>query len=258
VPSFICETCGVEYAESAEPPERCAICEDERQYVGLNGQRWITAEKLRADHCADVREEEPGLLGIGIRPEFAIGQRALLHGGVLWDCVPLLDDETVAAVEAHGGLRAIALSHPHYYSAISEWSLRFDVPVYVHADDERWLQRRDGQIELWQGETLELGSGLTVIRCGGHFAGACVLHSGELLLTGDTIQVIPDRAFVSFMYSYPNLIPLDAAGIRRIVAAVEPFAFDRIYGAWWGRVVRSDAKAAVRRSAARYVEAIGG
>jgi hypothetical protein len=77
-----------------------------------------------------------------------------------------------------------------------------------------------------------------------------------VLLTGDTIQVIPDRSHVSFMYSYPNLIPLDEAAVRRIVAAVEPFTFDRIYGAWWGRVVPREARDVVQRSAERYMRAI--
>jgi glyoxylase-like metal-dependent hydrolase (beta-lactamase superfamily II) len=258
MPYWICETCAVQYPESAEPPERCAICEDERQYVGLDGQRWTTLEKLRASQRAEIREEEPGLLGIGMEPSFAIGQRALLVGDVLWDCIPLLDEAIVEAVRARGGLSAIALSHPHYYSTICEWSEAFDAPVYVHADDAEWLQRRDGRIEPWTGETLDLSGRLTVVRCGGHFPGASVLHWAErgILLTGDTIQVIPDREWVSFMYSYPNLIPLDAAAIQRIVAAVEPLEFDRIYGAWWGRVVPAGAKEAVVRSAERYIAAI--
>jgi glyoxylase-like metal-dependent hydrolase (beta-lactamase superfamily II) len=249
----------VQHPESAEPPPRCAICEDERQYVGLGGQRWTTLEELRTSHRAEIREEEPGLLGIGMEPSFAIGQRALLVGNVLWDCIPLLDDAIVEDVRARGGLTAIALSHPHYYSTICEWSEAFDAPIYVHADDAAWLQRRDGRIVPWTGETLDLGGGLTVVRCGGHFAGASVLHWAErgILLTGDTIQVIPDREWVSFMYSYPNLIPLDAEAIRRIVAAVAPLDFDRIYGAWWGRVVPAGAKDAVVRSAERYVRAIG-
>jgi glyoxylase-like metal-dependent hydrolase (beta-lactamase superfamily II) len=224
----------VQHSESAEPPPRCEICEDERQYVGLDGQRWTTLAELRTRHRAEIREEEPGLIGIGMEPSFAIGQRALLVGNVLWDCIPLLDDAIVEEVRARGGLTAIALSHPHYYSTICEWSEAFDAPVYVHADDAEWLQRRDGRIELWTGETLDLGGGMTVVRCGGHFAGASVLHWAErgILLTGDTIQVIPDREWVSFMNSYPNLIPLDADAIHRIVAAVEPLEFDRIYGAW--------------------------
>jgi hypothetical protein len=73
------------------------------------------------------------------------------------------------------------------------------------------------------------------------------------LLSGDIIQVVSDRRWVSFMYSYPNVIPLSPAKVRGIVASVEPFEFERVYGAWWERVVRSDGKAAVRRSAERYI-----
>ena len=77
------------------------------------------------------------------------------------------------------------------------------------------------------------------------------------LLTGDTIMVVPDRRWVSFMYSYPNLIPLDGAAIAGIVTAVEPYQFDRIYGSWPESIVDTDAKAAVRRSAERYIARIG-
>jgi hypothetical protein len=261
VPHFICVACGVQHAESPEPPASCAICEDERQFVPPEGQRWTTLEELRGDHRNEVRDDA-GFTGIGTEPSFAIGQRALLvpAGGsnVLWDCITLLDDETVRAVEERGGLRAIAISHPHYYSSLVEWSRAFGgVPVHLHADDREWVLRPDRCVELWEGETLDLGDGLTLIRCGGHFPGGQVLHTGRTLLSGDIVQVIPDRRHVSFMWSYPNLVPLDAAAIRRIVAALEPFEFDRIVGAWWGRVVPEDAKARTRRSAERYVRAIG-
>jgi len=110
----------------------------------------------------------------------------------------------------------------------------------------------------------QFGDGLTLIHCGGHFAGSTALHWGAgadgkgALLTGDTITVVSDRRFVSFMYSYPNLIPLNASSINRIVQSVEPFAFDRIYGGWWERLVAPDAKGAVKRSAERYLRAIQG
>jgi hypothetical protein len=77
-----------------------------------------------------------------------------------------------------------------------------------------------------------------------------------VLLTGDTMQVAKDTRFVSFMYSYPNMIPLNAQKVQRIVEAVEPYAFERIYGGWWDTVVAEDAKAAVKRSAERYIRAI--
>ena len=46
MPAYICLTCGVQYAPSERPPERCPICEDERQYVGWQGQQWTTLEEL--------------------------------------------------------------------------------------------------------------------------------------------------------------------------------------------------------------------
>ena len=140
-----------------------------------------------------------------------------------------------------------------------EWARAFDARVLLHAADRDWVMRPDERIELWEGETREVGAGLTLVRCGGHFEGGTVLHweGGNALLSGDIVQVVPDRRVVSFMYSYPNLIPLDAEAINRIVGALEPYDFDRIYGAWWGRVVAADGKAVVSRSAERYLRAIG-
>jgi hypothetical protein len=109
---------------------------------------------------------------------------------------------------------------------------------------------------------LPLWDNLTLINCGGHFEGGTVLHFPEgangkgALLTGDIIQVVQDRRYVSFMRSYPNMIPLGATAINHILEAIEPFSFDQIYGAWWKANVLSNAKAAVARSAERYVRAI--
>ena len=112
------------------------------------------------------------------------------------------------------------------------------------------------------GETKQIAPGVTLIRTGGHFPGSTVLHWAEgaagcgVLMTGDSIMVVPDTRWVSFMYSFPNLIPLNAKAVERIVKAVKPFAFDRIYAGWWDRVLDGDAKAAVQRSAERYIAAI--
>jgi hypothetical protein len=258
---FVCKTYGVQFAASDSPPPSCPICEDERQYVPQSGQQWTTLEALREDHANRI-EAEGELTAIGTEPKFAIGQRALLvpwgERQLLWDCVTLLDDDTAAEVERRGGLAAIAISHPHYYSTMVEWGRRFDCPVYLHADDAEWIMRPDPVLELWEGETKELGDGLTLIRCGGHFAGGTVLHRAEgdgSLLSGDIVQVIPDRRHVGFMYSYPNLIPLPAAAVEAIRAALDPFAFATLYGAWWGTVIE-DGKGAVERSAARYARAV--
>jgi hypothetical protein len=206
-------------------------------------------------------------MGIGTTPEFAIGQRALLlqrpQGNLLWDCIALLDQATIDVVTALGGLSAIAISHPHYYTTMIDWSRAWgNVPVYLHEADRQWVQRPDRVIEFWSGDTHALGPGLTLVRCGGHFAGGTVLHwaggaSGRgALLVGDILQVTMDRRLVSFMRSYPNMWPLSRAAVERIVRAVEPFAFDRIYGAWWDRHVDADARAAVLRSRDIYIDAL--
>jgi hypothetical protein len=95
-------TCGAQFAPSTEPPSSCLICLDERQYVGHDGQQWTTLADLCETHQARVEQIEPGLVAIGIEPEFAIGQRALLLSGVLWDCVPPVEDEIERVVAATG------------------------------------------------------------------------------------------------------------------------------------------------------------
>jgi hypothetical protein len=263
--NWICCTCATQFADSDEPPSACPICEDERQYVGLGGQRWTTRAELARAHRCDVREDA-GMLGVGVEPSVAIGQRMLLletgEGNVLWDMIPLVDDAALEAVRARGEVRAIAISHPHYYSGMVEWSQALadlqgsSVPILLHEADREWIMRPDPAIELWSGETRELGGGATLLRLGGHFEGGTVLHHGETLLAGDIVQVIPDRRFVGFMWSYPNLIPLPPAEVERIAAALEPWRFERIVGAWWERVVERDGNDVVRRSAERYVRAL--
>jgi len=259
--SHLCRACGTQYAGET-PPDLCPICDDPRQYVPHDtGQVWVPWDAYLDSHEADIHDDH-GILGIGATPEFGIGQRALLvesaAGNVLWDCIPYLDDTIVERVTAEGGLAAIAVSHPHFYTAMVEWAHAFGCPILVHESERPWVMRPDPSIRFWEGETHSLASGLTLVRCGGHFEGSQALHWAErrALLVGDTVQVIPDRSFVGFMRSYPNLIPLPAAKVQAIAAALEPFAFDAIYGGWWGRVVEGDGSAVVRRSAERYVLAL--
>jgi hypothetical protein len=178
--------------------------------------------------------------------------------------VPPLDDATVKAVQALGGLAAVAVSHPHYYTTMVEWAHAFGkVPVHIHKDDAQWVMRPDDCVKFWEGETKPLLGGLTLVRTGGHFEGFQVLHwpagaGGKgVLLSGDQPYVCMDRRWVSFMYSYPNMIPLNPAAIRRIVKSLKPVAFDRIHGAFPDQVVKEKGKAAVEKSAERYLKSIG-
>jgi len=267
--AFICTACGTQYAPRETPPAHCTICEEERQYVPPTGQSWTTLKALAARAFNAYREHEPGVIGIGTQPNFAIGQRALLirtlHGNVLWDCIAMLDDATVAIVKALGGISAIAISHPHFYTTMVEWSRAFGgVPIHLHAADRDWVMRPDPAIEFWEGETRALLPDVTMIRGGGHFPGGSVLHWAKgaggrgVLCSSDIATVATDRKFLTFMRSYPNFIPLSAPEVEGIAAALAPFRFDTIYGHYFDRVIPRGGEDVLRRSVARYLAAIGG
>jgi len=280
MPCFICTACGMQYAPSDKnpnlPPALCVICEEERQYVPPRGQSWTTLAALSQSHMNSMREYEAGVLGIGSEPKFGIGQRALLlrtsSGNVLWDCVATLDAATVTAIKGLGGIQAIAISHPHFYTTMVEWAHAFDCPIHLHGADKAWIMRPDPAIKLWQGDTLTLWDGVTLIRCGGHFEGGSVLHWQEsknggangrgqekgIVCSGDILTVATDRKWLSFMRSYPNFIPLSQKEVERIGAAMAPFSFDVLYGHYFDRVIAKDAKSVLEKSIARYIAAING
>jgi hypothetical protein len=260
----------VQYSPSDSPPERCIICEDERQYVGWGGQRWATMEELLREGRQNVlREEEPNLYSLETQPAIAIGQRALIartpHGNVMWDCVSLVDDAGLGALREIVGLAAIAISHPHFYAAMCTWSAAIgNCPIYIHAADRQWVTYPAAAVTFWEGVSREILPGVRLVNTGGHFEGATVLHlpagaeGRGILLSGDTATVVMDRRYVSFMYSYPNLIPLGEAAINRIVETLRPYKFERVYGGWNGRVVAIDGSDAIERSAERYLRFIRG
>ena len=206
------------------------------------------------------------MIGIGTTPSFAIGERALLiqspQGNILWDCMSLIDEETITHIKQLGGLTAMAISHPHYYSTMVEWANSFNIPIFLHEADRQWVMHPSERIIFWSGETYPLSDDLVLIRLGGHFAGGTVMHWQQgadgkgALLSGDIIQVVADRQWVSFMYSYPNLIPLPSTEIKRIRDTIAHYPFERLYGAWFERVVTHDAHTVVLRSADRYIRAL--
>jgi len=266
MPAFICTTCGTQYPITGQPQAACVICQDPRQYVNPQGQAWTTMAALRQTHFSTFRRMEQGLIGIGTAPAFAIGQRALLlrtqQGNIMWDCTSFLDDTTTTIVAALGGIAGIAVSHPHFYGAMIDWSHAFgSVPVFVHARDRKFVTRLDPVIHFWEAETYEVTAGVTLIRCGGHFEGGSVLHWAQgagglgVLLGSDILSVTPDRR-LSFMRSFPNLIPLDASSVLHIADSLDRWPFEAIYGSSWDKVVPAAAKTVLALSVQRYVNAV--
>jgi hypothetical protein len=262
----ICATCGTQFALSAVPPQHCPVCEDERQYVGWKGQRWTTRVELAAAHRLRI-EDDQGVLGIGLAPGFAIDQRAMFlptdAGNILWESLSLVTDEAVQALRERGGVDLIAISHPHFYAAMVDWSDALGgVPILLHEADREWVLRPAPQIRFWGGDELRLSDGVTLLRCGGHFAGSTALHwrdgprPGGALFPGDALQVVQDRRHVSFMYSYPNLIPMRRADVLHLRGVVAGLLFEDVFGYTWGRNIIGGGQAAVQASFERYLDAV--
>lgn len=175
----ICKACGTEYRRF-DPGEICVICTDDRQYVPVDGQQWTSHNSLLKDHRVQVNMLRENLYELRIVPSFAIGQRALLylspHGNILWDCIPLLTAEVVSFIKSRGGLKAIAISHPHFFSNMHAWGEAFHCPVYINAYDKEWIVAPGDYIKFWNEESINLTPNIRIIRIGGHFPGSSVLH----------------------------------------------------------------------------------
>ena len=259
---WICETCAVETADLPQPPSECRVCEDERQWVPADGQRWTSLGELRARGTRIVSSEvEPDLWGLRAEPAVGIGQQTMVvrtpSGTLLFDCVGYVDDEALELVRSLGPTLAVAASHPHMYGVQTEWAHALgDVPVLVAERDREWVRRPSPLVEHYD-ERRQVAPGLTLHRVGGHFRGQAVLEwaagagGAGVLLAGDAVFPNPDRRSVSFMRSYPNRIPLSGAVVLRIAGQLQELHFDRLYNNF-GAVVPSDAKGVLRRSAERH------
>ncbi|WP_455272897.1 MBL fold metallo-hydrolase [Rhizobium herbae] len=258
-----CCACGTSFPDAQSPPKSCPVCEDERQFIPPSGQSWILVDQLAKEHRNAWRQHEADLLSVETVPTFAIGQRAILlripSGNILWDCITLLDDATKTILHGLGGIAAIAISHPHFYTTMQDWATEFNAPIYLHADDKEWVQRPSQWLRFWEGPSLELNAQTNLIRAGGHFPGSSVLHwtgAGDgkgVLLAGDTVQVTPGATHVSFMWSYPNRLPLSVEEVKLVAERIAPWSFERIYGAFAGQEVRMGGDQVVAHSAEEYL-----
>ncbi|GAA5225838.1 hydrolase [Paeniglutamicibacter antarcticus] len=262
-----CATCAIEHPDSTLPPEVCKICSDERQWVPVAGQQWVTREQLvERGYRVLIEELETDLYAVRTEPKLGIGQRGLLlrteAGNLLFEPPGFIDEAAIARLQELGGVSVIASSHPHLTGSSIQYSHAFNhAPVYVARADEPWIRRPDTAIILWEGSAVLL-PGVIMHQCGGHFAGSSVVHwpagrgGAGVLLTGDTIGVGGDRKSAHAMRSYVNNIPLPARAIERILDTVLPLEFEGLYTAFG--TLEKGARETVDWSLRRYISWVNG
>jgi len=258
----ICTTCGTQFALHDAALELCPICTDDRQYIPENGQTWTTLDELSDTHSVITKRINDGLYELKIAPSFAIGQRALLvltpGGNILWDCISLLNEPTIEFIKSKGGLKAIAFSHPHYYTTMNEWADVFNCPIYIHQSDEQWVYNKGNVVNLWHGREIDLWDGIRIVNIGGHFEGSSILHIPFLsprgvVLCGDSFYISPSKKHIAIMYSYPNRIPLPIHEVQRIKEQMLLLEFDTMYGFYDFQNVYQNAKSILGSSLAKYI-----
>lgn len=259
---MICVGCGTQFRCCNSLPEFCPICSDDRQYVPSGIQRWTTHEELANNHRNLIREIDAGLFELTLKPQFAIGQRALLvvapGGNILWDCIPLLDKLTIEFIRSKGGIRSIAVSHPHFYSNMDEWAEVFGCRIHIHESDKEWVTSESDNISFWNGREMGLWNGMRIINVGGHFPGSSILHvpflsTKGVVLCGDTFVVSPSKRHIAAMYSYPNKIPLPLSEVTRIRGQMQSLEFDTIHAWIDNQSIIGNAKLILEKSLAKYV-----
>ncbi|CAK1363718.1 hypotheticalsprotein [Cercospora beticola] len=276
---LICRACGTQFDVPADQPlKSCRICDDPRQYVPPQGQTWTSLASLHSSkeykNQFQPFPNDPRLISISTTPKFGIGQRAILictpSGNILWDLIAYLDQETVDFINSKAGLKAIVISHPHYYTTHLDWAKTFNCPVYVSKEDEEWVCRKDGEgrRKLIENEVEEIVEGVKAIKVGGHFPGSLVLLWEGMLFIADSFLITPsglyhvDRpagtnSFV-FMYSYPNMIPLPPPELQKMWQVLKKHDFESAHGAFTGQdVYDKNVKARVLESMKIQVRAMG-
>lgn len=257
----VCFTCGTKYPKDYKG-DTCFICQDDRQYVPLEGQKWTSTRQLKGKYSIKITQLKPKLFEFIVEPSFAIGQRALFviseSGNFMWDCIPLIDDQLIQFIKEKGGIRAIGISHPHYYSNMAEWCKTFRCRVYLSKVDKKYVVNPFSKIIYWDNDEIKLWDDIKIIKISGHFPGSSILFVPFLsdkgtVFCSDTFYLSPNLKHFSIMYSYPNRIPLPIKEVQNIQKLIEELDFDEVYGFWSHQNLTQKPKESLLKSLSNYV-----
>ena len=263
---LICNACGHQFPSADRASVRtCHICDDPRQFVPASGQTFTTMKELRETHHNEFTPytRDARITFISTSPSFAIGQCATLiktpKGNILWDCIALLDDETIRQIKDAGGLRLIAISHPHFYTSHVQWARAFGCPVYLASADKMWTTLRSPHQQFVSDIDTDLfDTGAKLIKLGGHFPGSFTLlfdghlfHADTLMTspagvgkydvdaTGEPRKTPPGLTSFSFLWSIPNRIPLSADEMARMWDILRHYEFHTTHSSFVNMSIES-------------------
>lgn len=266
---LICTACGTQFPTAdRQSLKTCFICDDPRQFTPPTGQSFTTLSSIQSSDHHNIWTpflDDENFISITTQPKVAIGQRCILiktpQGNVLWDCITLLDEGTITKIRALGGLKAVVISHPHYYTTHLLWARTFNCPVYISTEDRQWLAQTSSSHQIFLKETEvetelkidHVGTGLMMLKLGGHFPGSLVVLYKSRLLVADTLVSTPSglsnfsvdalgiprerpagmNSYV-FMWSIPNMIPLPPKELTRMWGVLRKYGWRSTHGAFVG------------------------
>ncbi len=187
------------------PPEHCLICEDERQYIGKDGQRWTTLSEMQKSYQNRIEEVDPNITGIGTTPGFAIGQRGVARPNPKRKCAVGLRQPDRRCHAWKRSVPAVGSGRLPFHIRIRSglWSnLVMPLTTLPSTGMPTTVSGQCAPIPLfvfWEGETCRVMGGADAgpLRRSFRWLGRAALVRGRgrqgALLTGDTMQVAQDR-----------------------------------------------------------------
>lgn len=258
----ICRNCGGENINAhVKVSLTCPICSDARQYPDPKQQKWLGANELNR-YSVQVDQLEEDIFRLQSSPRLGIGQSSyLLRNGeswLLWDPLPVVlsEDEAITTLGKDFRNLSIVASHPHMYGNQTRWAQEFNGTVYLNENDYQWANLGAVQKRTWKG-SIQLEPSVVLHQLGGHFPGSSILiwtrSNGEKwLFTSDTAQIRPNGRF-AFMWSYPNLLPLNEIEVRSMISRLPRTeaikALDN-----FGRVIDGDIDQHFKKSAVAHLD----
>ncbi|TXT07490.1 hypothetical protein VHUM_03210 [Vanrija humicola] len=278
----VCATCATQYPAPRRDCTHAKLSGSTDHPQARGATTSSATSRTRASRSSRPSRSSPSLRRVSISPACVKLTPAFLletfEGSFIWDCSAVLTPPLIAHLtHLRRPLKAMAISHPHFFSTSLTWARALGVPLYINALDKEWYQRRESagadEVVFWSG-TQRLSSTLTLIECGGHFPGSCVLHWDRaaepltsdadarapdtgLLLVADTVMVQPTQKGITFMWSIPNAIPLHPTDVLHIQNVLREYDYDSVSSTWPDRWVRAGAARIFDESVETYLSATG-